>query len=405
VTSESENRRTEKEQQATSSLTLNEILLRLIGKLKEELFILAAVFCLLVVITLIFSGEFPLWAAITFITIYVIATTCYMYPKTTKAKKEIEAETSKVLSTKWEVFAPKAFQDPFQITLEKPSLRIVHFDLVFKVKNLSNVSYLLKVYVNSTTQAVVFPLDSPKKVWKRAYGVMPYREEVKISLDNVIELPIARNGEAEYVFHGWYRPLLAHDDFLTRRNILILYRALGVSEDEKWTVVFHERRMEIPFKKRARANIPSTKVKRFIVIPEERQKACMQRMMDVNVKGMLICSQVASRHMLKRKSGNIINIVADFAGGGLSYMLTKPAGIPLTKGLARTLAPHVRVNAIKPGSIDTGWVSALPDKDKKKLTESIPLKRWGQPEDVAKVAVFLASDESAYITACMHGVI
>jgi 3-oxoacyl-[acyl-carrier protein] reductase len=123
-----------------------------------------------------------------------------------------------------------------------------------------------------------------------------------------------------------------------------------------------------------------------------------QRMMDVNVKGMLICSQVASRHMLKRKSGNIINIVADFAGGGLSYMLTKPAGIPLTKGLARTLAPHVRVNAIKPGSIDTGWVSALPDKDKKKLRESIPLKRWGQPEDVAKVAVFLASDESAYIT-------
>lgn len=123
-----------------------------------------------------------------------------------------------------------------------------------------------------------------------------------------------------------------------------------------------------------------------------------QRMVDVNIKGMLVCSQAASRHMLKRGSGNIINIVADFAGGGLSYMLTKPAGIPLTKGLARTLAPRVRVNAIKPGSIDTGWVSALPDEDQRKLKESIPLKRWGQPEDVAKVAVFLASDESAYIT-------
>jgi 3-oxoacyl-[acyl-carrier protein] reductase len=123
-----------------------------------------------------------------------------------------------------------------------------------------------------------------------------------------------------------------------------------------------------------------------------------QRMVDVNIKGMLICSQVASRQMLKRRSGNIINIVADFAGGGLGYMLTKPAGIPLTKGLARTLAPHVRVNAIKPGSIDTGWVSALPDKDKKRLRASIPLKRWGEPEDVAKVAVFLASDESGYIT-------
>lgn len=123
-----------------------------------------------------------------------------------------------------------------------------------------------------------------------------------------------------------------------------------------------------------------------------------QRMVDVNVKGMLLCSQAASRHMLKRKSGNIINIVADWAGGGLSYMPTKSAGIPLTRGLARALAPHIRVNAIQPGSIDSGWVSALSDDDKEKLKESIPLKRWGQPEDIAKVAVFLASDESAYIT-------
>jgi len=122
------------------------------------------------------------------------------------------------------------------------------------------------------------------------------------------------------------------------------------------------------------------------------------RMMTVNLKGMLMCSQVVSKPMLRRKSGNIINIVADWIGGGLCYMLTKSGGIPLTKGLARVLAPHVRVNAICPGSIDTGWISALSETEKKRLKEKILLKRWGQPEDVAKVAVFLASDESSFMT-------
>lgn len=121
------------------------------------------------------------------------------------------------------------------------------------------------------------------------------------------------------------------------------------------------------------------------------------RMVKVNVKGMLICSQVVSKHMLNQKSGNIINIVADWPGGGLCYMLTKAAGIPLTKGLARALAPHVRVNAICPGSIDTGWVSALREEEKENLKKKILLKRWGQPEDVAKVAVFLASNDSNFI--------
>lgn len=87
-------------------------------------------------------------------------------------------------------------------------------------------------------------------------------------------------------------------------------------------------------------------------------------MMDVNVKGMLLCSQVVSRHMLKQKNGNMINIVADWVGGGLSYMLSKSACIPLTRGLARALAPNIRVNAIQPGYIDTGWISDLPDKTK-----------------------------------------
>lgn len=122
-----------------------------------------------------------------------------------------------------------------------------------------------------------------------------------------------------------------------------------------------------------------------------------ERMVKVNVKGMLICSQVASRYMLRQRRGSIINIVADLAGGGLCYMLTKSAGIPLTRGLARALAPYIRVNAIQPGSIDTGWISALPEEEKRRLKEKILLRRWGQPEEIAKVAVFLASDDAAFI--------
>jgi len=122
-----------------------------------------------------------------------------------------------------------------------------------------------------------------------------------------------------------------------------------------------------------------------------------ERMVEVNIKGMLICSQVASRYMLRKKSGIMINIIADWPGGDLSYILTKSAGIPLTRGLARALSPHIRVNAIQPGSVDTGWVSALSEENKKKLKRKILLKRWGHPEDIAKVSVFLASEESAFI--------
>jgi 3-oxoacyl-[acyl-carrier protein] reductase len=84
--------------------------------------------------------------------------------------------------------------------------------------------------------------------------------------------------------------------------------------------------------------------------------------------------------------------------GSLDYIMTKAAGEVLTRGLARQLAPHVLVNAIAPGYIDTGWISNLDDKAQEAIREEIPLQRRGMPEDVAKVAVFLACEDSAYIT-------
>jgi 3-oxoacyl-[acyl-carrier protein] reductase len=78
--------------------------------------------------------------------------------------------------------------------------------------------------------------------------------------------------------------------------------------------------------------------------------------------------------------------------------MTKAAGDTLTRGLARELAPDITVNAVAPGCIDTGWISALSADEQEALRQGIPLGRWGQPEDVARVAVFLASEDAAWMT-------
>jgi 3-oxoacyl-[acyl-carrier protein] reductase len=123
-----------------------------------------------------------------------------------------------------------------------------------------------------------------------------------------------------------------------------------------------------------------------------------QRMVDVNIKGMLVCSQAVAGAMQTRGGGRIINIVAGETKGSVDYIMTKAAGEVLTRGLARQLAPSILVNAIAPGYIDTGWISQLDDHSRESIRSEILLQRWGAPEDVARVAVFLASEDSAYLT-------
>jgi 3-oxoacyl-[acyl-carrier protein] reductase len=122
-----------------------------------------------------------------------------------------------------------------------------------------------------------------------------------------------------------------------------------------------------------------------------------QRMVDVNVKGNLLCSRSVASHMHEQGGGRIINIVVKETKGSLDYIMTKAAGEVLTRGLARELAPDILVNAIAPGYIDTGWISEL-EEARESIRQQTLLREWGLPEDVAKVAVFLASDDSSYIT-------
>jgi len=118
-----------------------------------------------------------------------------------------------------------------------------------------------------------------------------------------------------------------------------------------------------------------------------------KRMMEVNVMGILVCSHFAAPH-LKKTIGNIVNVVMDYDPGGLDYTLTKASGTPLTRGLARKLAP-IRVNAVSPGAVDTWGMS---EEEKKYFIEKTLLKRVGQPADIASAILFLASDEASYIT-------
>ena len=118
-----------------------------------------------------------------------------------------------------------------------------------------------------------------------------------------------------------------------------------------------------------------------------------KKMVNVNIMGIIVCSHFTFPY-LKETNGNIINVVMDHDPGGLGYVLTKTAGTPLTRGLAKELAP-VRVNAVSPGVIETWEMSK---EEKKDWLETIIIKRIGQPIDIARAILFLASEEASYIT-------
>ncbi len=124
---------------------------------------------------------------------------------------------------------------------------------------------------------------------------------------------------------------------------------------------------------------------------------------QTNLKSTFNCCKAAIRHMLRRRYGRIINI-ASISGimgnpGQTNYSASKAGQIGFTKALAREVASRtITVNAIAPGFIQTDIWSTVPEEAQKSLMDIIPLGRVGQPEEIAKAAAFLASDDAAYIT-------
>jgi 3-oxoacyl-[acyl-carrier protein] reductase len=126
-----------------------------------------------------------------------------------------------------------------------------------------------------------------------------------------------------------------------------------------------------------------------------------QAVINLNLTGVFLCTQAVSKLMLKQRSGRIINLasVAGVMGnpGQVNYSAAKAGVIGLTKTVAKELAPRgITVNAVAPGFITTDMTSNLESEE---ILNHIPLARYGQPEEVAGMVRFLASDPaSAYIT-------
>ncbi len=124
---------------------------------------------------------------------------------------------------------------------------------------------------------------------------------------------------------------------------------------------------------------------------------------DVNIKGIFNCTKNVVRSMIKNQYGKIISIssvVGEMGNPGqVNYSSTKSAIFGFTKSLAKELgSKNINVNAISPGFIETDITDVLPESIKNKYMEMIPLAKFGSPNDVAKSVLFLASDDSSYIT-------
>ena len=135
--------------------------------------------------------------------------------------------------------------------------------------------------------------------------------------------------------------------------------------------------------------------------------------MDVNAKGVFLCTRAILPHMLERKSGSIVNIASQAGKRGYKlfahYCASKAAVIVFSKGVALEVAPHVRINCVCPGIVNTdmmereyAWEQAMTGEAKesiqKRWMSGIPMGRFQEPEHIARVALFLASDDASEMT-------
>ena len=127
------------------------------------------------------------------------------------------------------------------------------------------------------------------------------------------------------------------------------------------------------------------------------------KVLQVNLKGAFLFTKAVARPMMKQRAGAIVNVASIIGlignAGQCNYAASKAGLIALTKSVAKELAArNIRANAVAPGFIKTKMTEKLTEDIQKKMLEAIPLGRFGLPEDVANVVLFLASDAASYVT-------
>jgi 3-oxoacyl-[acyl-carrier protein] reductase len=130
----------------------------------------------------------------------------------------------------------------------------------------------------------------------------------------------------------------------------------------------------------------------------------LSRLLEVDVRSSILLSRLAGQRMAEVRRGVILNIGWDQADRGMEgpsgelFAASKNAVMGFSRSLAVSLAPHVRVNCIAPGWIRTAWGQTAGEVWQERVRQETPLARWGTPEDIAKLARFLASDDADFIT-------
>ena len=135
----------------------------------------------------------------------------------------------------------------------------------------------------------------------------------------------------------------------------------------------------------------------------EHPEAQWHRVLRVNLTGVFLCCQAAARQMVKQGGGRIITTASINGFRGVEnlvgYNVAKAGVIEMTKTMAVELAQHhITVNAIAPAQIDTRLTRSLPEEARQRRVERIPMGRFGEADEVARAALFLASDDAGYIT-------